>query len=112
MWKMTNGLGKEVTWYSKEEVDEIKKRKDELETQYLKVITELNFASFLCDTLKSRHVVYDKAFNQIINFFKEDKKFARYDGSPVIFTSLALDKIKEIIKENDIEISEVQNENE
>ena len=35
---------------------------------------------------------------EIIRFFKEDKKFARYSGYPIIFTKQALDEIENITK--------------
>lgn len=52
---------------------------------------------------------YYKALIEIIRFFKEDKKFARYSGHPIIFTSSALENIEKILKENDIKINEVAN---
>ena len=48
---------------------------------------------------------YKQAFDEIIRFFKEDEKFARYSGRPIIFAKPALEKIEKILKENDIKIS-------
>lgn len=48
---------------------------------------------------------YKQALNEIIRFFKEDEKFARYSGRPIIFTKPTLEKIEKILKENDIKIS-------
>ena len=42
---------------------------------------------------------------EIIRFFKEDEKFARYSGRPIIFVKPTLEKIERMLKENDIEIS-------
>ncbi len=42
---------------------------------------------------------------EIIRFFKEDEKFARYSCRPIIFAKPALEKIEKILKENDIKIS-------
>ena len=50
---------------------------------------------------------YLQTLIEIIRFIKEDKKFARYSGRPVIFARSALEKIEKILKENDIKISEV-----
>ena len=52
----------------------------------------------------------NKALAEIIRFLKEDKKFARYSGYPIVFTSIVLEEIEKILKENDIEISEVLND--
>lgn len=49
---------------------------------------------------------------EIIRFFKEDKKFARYSGYPIVFTKSALEEIEKILKENDIKISECEVGNE
>ena len=46
----------------------------------------------------------------IIRFLKEDKKFARYSGYPIVSTSIVLEEIEKILKENDIKISEVEND--
>ena len=46
---------------------------------------------------------------EIIRFLKEDKKFARYSGYPIVLTSIVLEEIEKILKENDIKISEVEN---
>ena len=48
---------------------------------------------------------YKQALDEIIRFFKEDEKFARYSGRPIIFAKPALEKIEKILKENDIKIS-------
>lgn len=48
---------------------------------------------------------YKQALDKIIRFFKEDEKFARYSGRPIIFVKPALEKIEKILKENDIKIS-------
>ena len=48
---------------------------------------------------------YKQVLNEIIRFFKEDEKFARYSGRPIIFAKPALEKIEKILKENDIKIS-------
>ena len=48
---------------------------------------------------------YKQALNEIIRFFKEDEKFARYSGRPIIFAKPTLEKIEKILKENDIKIS-------
>ena len=48
---------------------------------------------------------YKQALNEIIRFFKEDEKFARYSGRPIIFPKPTLEKIEKILKENDIKIS-------
>ena len=42
---------------------------------------------------------------EIIRFFEEDEKFARYSGRPIIFVKPTLEKIEKILKENDIKIS-------
>ena len=47
---------------------------------------------------------------EIIRFLKEDKKFARYSGYPIVFTSIVLEEIEKKLKENDIKISEVEND--
>lgn len=48
---------------------------------------------------------YKQALAEIIRFFKEDEKFARYSGRPIIFVKPALERIEKILKEKDIEIS-------
>ena len=48
---------------------------------------------------------YKRALDEIIRFFKEDEKFARYSGRPIIFAKPTLEKIEKILKENDIKIS-------
>lgn len=48
---------------------------------------------------------YKQALDEIIRFFKEDEKFARYSGRPIIFAKPILEKIEKILKENDIKIS-------
>ena len=48
-----------------------------------------------CEKLK-------QTLTEIIIFFKEDKKFARYSGRPIIFAKSALERIEKILKENDI----------
>lgn len=48
---------------------------------------------------------YKQALDEIIRFFKEDEKFARYSGRPIIFAKPTLEKIEKILKENNIEIS-------
>lgn len=52
------------------------------------------------DNIKLKH-----ALIEIIRFFKEDEKFARYSGRPIIFVKPTLEKIEKILKENDIKIS-------
>ena len=46
-----------------------------------------------------------QTLDEIIRFFKEDEKFARYSGRPIIFAKPTLEKIEKILKENDIKIS-------
>ena len=46
-----------------------------------------------------------QTLTEIIRFFEEDEKFARYSGRPIIFAKPALEKIEKILKENDIKIS-------
>ena len=46
-----------------------------------------------------------QTLTEIIRFFKEDEKFARYSGRPIIFAKPTLEKIEKILKENDIKIS-------
>ena len=48
---------------------------------------------------------YKQTFAEIIRFFEEDEKFARYSGRPIIFVKPTLEKIEKILKENDIKIS-------
>ena len=48
---------------------------------------------------------YKQTLIEIIRFFEEDEKFARYSGRPIIFAKPALEKIEKILKENDIKIS-------
>ena len=48
---------------------------------------------------------YKECLTEIIRFFKEDEKFSRYSGRPIIFVKPALEKIEKILKENDIKIS-------
>ena len=55
-----------------------------------------------CERLK-------QTLTETIRFFKEDKKFARYSGLPIVFVRPAFEKIEEILKENDIKISEAIN---
>ena len=47
----------------------------------------------------------EQTLTEIIRFFKEDEKFARYSGRPIIFVKPTLEKIEKILKENDIKIS-------
>ena len=35
---------------------------------------------------------YKQALDEIIRFFKEDEKFARYSGRPIIFAKSAFEK--------------------
>ena len=48
---------------------------------------------------------YEQTLAEIIRFFKEDEKFARYSGRPIIFAKPTLEEIEKILKENDIKIS-------
>ena len=48
---------------------------------------------------------YKQALDEIIRFFKEGEKFARYSGRPIIFTKPTLEEIEKILKENNIKIS-------
>lgn len=59
---------------------------------------------YTCNKLKQTLV-------EIIRFFKEDEKFVRYSGCPVVLTKTALEEIKNILKENDIKINEVEDGN-
>ena len=53
---------------------------------------------------------YKQTLTKIIRFLKEDKKFARYSGYPIVFPSIVIEEIEKILKENDIKIREVENE--
>ena len=55
---------------------------------------------------------YKQTLTKIIRFLKEDKKFARYSGYPIVFPSIVIEEIEKILKENDIKISECEVENE
>ena len=49
-----------------------------------------------------------QTLTEIIRFLKEDKKFARYSGYPIVFTSIVLEEIEKHLKENDIKINECE----
>ena len=54
-----------------------------------------------CEELK-------QTLTKIIRFLKEDKKFARYSGYPIVLTSIVIEEIEKILKENDIKINECE----
>lgn len=54
------------------------------------------------DQFKVKNIKISKTLTEIVRFFKEDEKFARYSGRPIIFAKPALEKIEKILKENDI----------
>ena len=54
---------------------------------------------------------YKQTLIEIIRFLKEDKKFARYSGYPIVLTSIVIEEIEKILKENDIKINECEEEN-
>ena len=51
---------------------------------------------------------YKQTLTEIIRFLKEDKKFARYSGYPIVLTSIVIEEIEKILKENDIKINECE----
>ena len=81
-------------WYKKQ-----LKRKEQ-ECEELKHKVEL-----MMDCVSCKIDEYKQTLIEIIRFFKEDEKFARYSGRPIIFVKPALEKIEKILKENDIKIS-------
>ena len=74
-------------WYKKQ----LKSKEQECEELKHEVELMMDCASCKIDE-------YKQALAEIIRFFKEDKKFARYSGYPIIFTKQALDEIENITK--------------
>ena len=77
---------------------QLKRKEQECEELKYKVELMMDCASCKIDE-------YKQALAEIIRFFEEDEKFARYSGRPIIFVKPALEKIEKILKENDIKIS-------
>lgn len=57
MWKMTNGLGKEVTWYSKEEMEEYAIQILKIHLKFLKQNGKLNRHVEFC--FKRKEIEYE-----------------------------------------------------
>ena len=85
------------------------------------LLTDMNFSEAKCELCKNCYYKQLKRKEQegdkykqtridIIRFLKEDKKFARYSCYPIVLTSIVLEEIEKILKENDIKISEVKND--
>ena len=84
--------------------DELDQLKAENETKQ----KALELQKAWIDNLEFQRTKLKQTLTEIITFFKEDKKFARYSGYPIIFTSSALEKIEKILNKNDIKINEVE----
>ena len=91
----------------KAECEELKEKNKELRQAWLECGKERNLQE--ANSAVRQRVInrYKRTLTEIIRFLKEDKKFDRYSGYPIVFTSIVLEEIEKNLKENDIEISEV-----
>ena len=108
--QMSDNEAKEIIAELKAECDELKKQVKELHQGWIDCDKERNLQEANSEFRQRVINRYKQTLIEIIRFFKEDKKFARYSGYPIVFTSIVLEEIEKILKENDIEISEVLND--
>ena len=98
-------------WYKKQlkrkvqECEELKKQVEIFTRQLEKANREVIKEKEKNATQRQENGKLEQTLDEIIRFFKEDEKFARYSGRPIIFAKPTLEKIEKILKENDIKIS-------
>ena len=98
-------------WYKKQlkckeqECEELKGKVKELHQGWIDCDKERNLQEANSEFRQRVINRYKQTLAEIIRFFEEDEKFARYSGRPIIFVKPTLEKIEKILKENDIEIS-------
>lgn len=94
----------------KQKIKQYKEDSEAYKKCYKNNLKNLRDAEFNLTKLADKYMKFEKTLEEIIKFFKEDEKFARYSGCPVVLTKTALEKIEKILKENDIKINEVIDE--
>ena len=107
----------ELRQYHNKCCQEFEKEKKDLIAKYNQLSINCDNGDYCnteqCSLLKSKEEEcekYKQTLTKIIRFLKEDKKFARYSGYPIVLTSIVIEEIEKILKENDIKISEVKND--
>lgn len=88
-----------------QEYEELKEDRERWKSNFNGKVSAIEELLQQLDQLKAKNIKISKTLTEIIRFFKEDEKFARYSGRPIIFVKPALEKIEKILKEKDIEIS-------
>ena len=88
-----------------QECEELKEKVKELHQGWINCDKERNLQEANSEFRQRVINRYKQTFAEIIRFFEEDEKFARYSGRPIIFVKPTLEKIEKILKENDIKIS-------
>lgn len=98
-------------WYKKQlkhKEQECEELKEELKNVYddCKGCPTCDEALYNANLYAKEYRKFKRTLIEIMRFFKEDEKFARYSGRPIIFAKPTLEKIEKILKENDIKINQ------
>ena len=108
--QMSDNEAGEIIAELKAECEELKEKVKELNQGWIDCDKERNLQEANSEFRQRVINRYKQTLIDIIRFLKEDKKFARYSGYPIVSTSIVLEEIEKILKENDIKISEVEND--
>ena len=95
----------EINKTKEQECEKLKKQVEIFTRQLEKANREVIKEKEKNATQRQENYKLEQTLDEIIRFFKEDEKFARYSGRPIIFAKPTLEKIEKILKENDIKIS-------
>ena len=91
--------------HKERECEELREKAKELRQGWINCDKERNLQEANSEFRQRVIDRYKQSLDEIVRFFKEDEKFARYSGRPIIFAKPALEKIEKILKENNIKIS-------